>query len=179
MSNERVCIIGTGLAGLSAALYLARRDIPVTLIEKEDRPGGLASSIAIRGERIERFYHFICGPDVELVRLIQQVGLKDKLHWRSCKTSCFHDQRLYPFGTPFDLLRFDPLPLGQRVRFGVNILQSRYRREWLELDQQPAKGWLIRHVGTQAYTQIWEPLLKVKFGGVKCSPRTGHFLNEF
>jgi len=164
MSAEQVCIIGTGLAGLSAALYLARRNIPVTLIEKEYQPGGLASSIAIRGERIERFYHFICGADVELVRLIQQVGLEDKLHWRSCKTSYFHDHRLYPFGTPFDLLRFDPIPLGQRVRFGVNILWSRYRREWLELDQQPAKEWLIRHVGTEAYTQIWEPLLKVKFG---------------
>jgi len=50
MSNEQVCIIRAGLAGLSAALYLAGRNIRVTLIEKEDRSGGLASSVPIGDE---------------------------------------------------------------------------------------------------------------------------------
>jgi protoporphyrinogen oxidase len=122
--NREVCIIGAGLAGLSAALYLARRDIPITLIERENIPAGLASSIAFGGGRVERFYHFICGCDAELIQLIERVGLKDKLHRRPCSTTYFHDQRLYPFGTPFDLLRFGPTPFCQRIRFGLISLKA-------------------------------------------------------
>ncbi|PIU61393.1 MAG: hypothetical protein COS85_21155 [Armatimonadetes bacterium CG07_land_8_20_14_0_80_59_28] len=163
-SAERVHIIGAGIAGLAVALHLAKRDIPVTVLEKESCPGGLASSITIGGNRVERFYHFICGPDVELVRLIEEMGLKDKLHWRPCRIGYFLGGRMYAFGTPIDLLRFRPVPFSQRVRFGINVLQSRYRRSWLDLDGIPAKDWLIRQVGLEGYNQIWDPLLKVKFG---------------
>jgi len=132
--RKGVCVIGAGVAGLSVALHLARRNIPVTVIEKDDRPGGLASSISIGGERIERFYHFICGPDHDLVGLIDNLGLKSKLHWRSAKTSYLQGRRLYPFGTPFDLLRFGTVPLLQRIRFGLNVLRGRYQKEWHKLD---------------------------------------------
>jgi protoporphyrinogen oxidase len=159
-----VCIIGAGLAGLTAALRLAKQKVPVTLIEKEAVPGGLASSIALSNEPIERFYHFICGPDRELLQLIEEVGLKPKLHWHPCKVTYFQNQKLYAFGTPFDLLRFDPVPWSQRIRFGLNILCSTYRKDWRALDKIPARDWLIRQAGPEAYRRIWEPLIKLKFG---------------
>lgn len=164
MNYGQVYIIGAGIAGLTGALYLTRRNIPVTVFERHDCVGGLARSMPLEKKQIERFYHFICRPDVELLQLIESIGLQDTLHWKPCQTNYFQNQRLYPFGTPWDLLRFDILPLTQRVRFGLNILHSRYRQTWQVLDQLSVAEWLNCNIGKEAYAQIWEPLLRMKFG---------------
>ncbi|MCP4897909.1 MAG: hypothetical protein GY906_13130, partial [bacterium] len=65
---------------------------------------------------------------------------------------------------PFDLLRFTPIPLSQRVRFGLNVIRSRYRRDWRMLDKLPATDWLTSQIGREAYEAIWDPLLRIKFG---------------
>jgi protoporphyrinogen oxidase len=160
----RVAIIGGGLAGLAAAYDLGRDGFNVTLLEGASNAGGLASSFRLEGAPIERFYHFICRTDVDLVHLVRELGIQDKLHWRQARTSFFHNGRVYPFGTPFDLLRFAPVPLADRVRFGFSVIQSRYRSKWENLDAVSARDWLISHIGRQAYQVIWEPLLRVKFG---------------
>jgi len=152
------------MAGLTSALMLTRRGLPVVLIEQEDCPGGLARAFTFGDQRVEQYYHFICRPDRELLALITELGLGQKLHWRSCSTSYFHGEKLYPFGTPFDLLRFTPVPFTQRLRFGFNISQSRFCRNWRGVDQLTAKDWIMRRVGPAAYREIWEPLLKTKFG---------------
>ncbi len=160
----RVGIIGGGLAGLAAAYDLGRAGYEVTVLEAAPELGGLASSIFIDGEPLERFYHFICRPDTDLIALVEELGIADRLHWRPTRTSFFYDGRMYQFGTPFDLIGFAPVPFWQRIRFGLNIIHSRYRRRWLELDRVPARQWLIEQIGEQAYNVIWHPLLKVKFG---------------
>lgn len=163
-SKGRVCVIGAGLAGLAAAFDLGKQGYQVTLLEGASDLGGLASSIIIDGEPLERFYHFICRPDVDLIELVDELGIRDKLHWLPTKTSFFYDGKMYKFGSPFDLLRFHPIPLIQRLRFGLNIISSRYRHEWRALDKRAATQWLIEQIGERAYQVIWHPLLKVKFG---------------
>ncbi len=161
---KHIVVIGGGLAGLAAAYDLSRKGFRVTLVEEQDDFGGLASSISMEGQSVERFYHFICRGDDDLIDLVHELGLGDKLHWRQTSTAFFSHQRVYRFGTPFDLLRFDCIPWLQRLRFGVHILSSRFRSQWKWLDQIPAKPWLIENIGLEAYTEIWHPLLKVKFG---------------
>jgi phytoene desaturase len=45
MSRERVVIIGAGAGGLSAAIHLARRGFRVSVVEKNDQPGGRCARI--------------------------------------------------------------------------------------------------------------------------------------
>lgn len=164
MKQKRVVVVGAGLSGLAASYDLAHAGWHVTLVEAAKDFGGLASSVQIEGNAVERFYHFICRSDEHLMRLIDELGLREKLFWHQTRTSFFHDGRYYPFGTPLDLLRFSAVPPTQRVRFGLHVLASRFRKQWQWLDQMPAKPWLIEWIGKEAYDVIWHPLLKVKFG---------------
>lgn len=161
---QHVIVIGGGPSGLAAAYELIRAGRRVTLLEAAPEFGGLASSFQLDGLPVEQFYHFICRSDHDLVQLIQELGLRDELHWQQTRTAFYHDGRPYAFGTPFDLLFFSAVPWLQRLRFGVHILRSRYRSQWKWLDQMPAKPWLIESMGEQAYNVIWHPLLRIKFG---------------
>ena len=125
-SSPRVCILGAGLAGLSAAYQLGRRGLEVLILEAAPDVGGLASSIHIDGTPIERFYHFICRGDSDLIELVSELGIEDLLHWRPSRTSFLYEGELYGFGAPLDLLRFRPVPIIQRLRFGLNVIRSRY-----------------------------------------------------
>jgi len=162
--SKHAVVIGGGLAGLSAGYDLARLGYRVSLLEAGPDFGGLASSFNFGGRMVERYYHFICRNDFDLFEMIAELGLSEQLHWRQTRTAFYSNRRMYDFGTPFDLLGFDSIPLAQRIRFGFHILWSRYLKEWEELDRIPAKAWLIRNIGQQAYDAIWHPLLKVKFG---------------
>ena len=164
MVSKRVVVIGGGLAGLAASYDLARAGHRVVLLEAAPDFGGLASSFRLEGHPIERFYHFICRTDQDLLTLVDELGLGPKLHWRQTHTAFYYNGRHYPFGSPFDLLRFSAVPWWQRIRFGLHVTYSRYRSQWRWLDQIPAKPWLIECIGEQAYQVIWHPLLKVKFG---------------
>ena len=157
-------VIGGGLAGLAAAYDLARAGEQVTVLETAPRFGGLASTIPIEGLHIERFYHFICRADHDLINLVNELSIDQYLHWKPSNTQFYYNGRMYQFSRPHELLTFSPVPFLQRIRFGIHVLASRFRKDWMALDGIPAREWLISHVGLQAYSVIWHPLLGVKFG---------------
>ena len=159
-----VCVLGAGLAGLSAARDLALAGRRVIVLESAGSTGGLAESLEVGGTPIERFYHFLCTGDHDLLDLCAELGISDAVRWGRGGTAFYFDGRLYGFSGPADLLRFDPVPLTQRLRFGLNVIRSRYRRSWRSLDRVPAREWLIRQIGRRAYDVIWHPLLQIKFG---------------
>jgi len=160
----RIGIIGAGISGLSAALVLAKRGHAVDVFQREGSVGGLIATFDFAGTRIEHFYHFLCATDEGYFGLCQELGLSDRVQFAPAPTGFYFDGRSYPFSTPLDLLRFSPLPLSQRIRFGVFALEARWRKEWAQLDEMAAKPWLIDRLGRRAYEVIWEPLLALKFG---------------
>lgn len=160
----RVSVIGGGVAGIAAAYDLARAGHAVTVYEAGSRLGGLAGSFDFGGDEIERFYHFICRPDVALLQMAEEVGLGETIAWRHSPMGYFVDGHEYPFGTPMELLRFSPVSLWDRIRLGLMIVRARLVTRWQTLEHRTAKEWLISLVGERAYSVVWDPLLRVKFG---------------
>jgi protoporphyrinogen oxidase len=159
---KRAIVIGGGPAGIKAAHELAKSGAEVTLLESAAVLGGLASTFDVQGVRIERYYHFICKGDDDLIGTLDELGLADKLHWRDSRMAYFVDGTLYPFLTPVELLRFRALPLRDRVRAGAAVkLAQRMKEE--DLAPLKATAWLRRMFGDRTYRVIWEPLMRFKF----------------
>jgi len=159
---RRAIVIGGGPAGLKAAHTLQKAGAQVTLLESDQVLGGLASSFDVQGTRIERYYHFICRGDDQLVETLEELGLTNRLHWVDSRMAYFVDGRVYPFLTPLELLRFAPLAFHDRIRAGVAVkLAQRLSEE--ELAPQSAIEWLKRMFGEKGYRVIWEPLMRFKF----------------
>jgi protoporphyrinogen oxidase len=152
------------VTGLTAAYHLVRAGFAVTVMEAAQSVGGLAGSLMLHGKPVEKYYHFICRGDHELVTFVKELGLSDKLYWREAGTSCYIDGHTYAFNTPLDLIKFSAIPFVDRVRFGLHVMVSRYRPGWEDLDGVTAKKWLVERVGPRAYAAIWDPLLRIKFG---------------
>ncbi len=149
--------------GLSAALELLDEGHEVTVLEAADRAGGLAGSFDFGGVPAEKFYHFLCGADRVYFRWLDRLGLSKRLRWRRTSMAVYRDERLYPFGDPVSLLRFSPLSLSSRIRYGLQVLSAKRRNDWKSLEDVPARDWLIEGSGEEAYRVVWEPLLRQKF----------------
>jgi protoporphyrinogen oxidase len=160
----RVAVVGAGISGLTVALELARRGHAVRIFQREREIGGLLASFDLAGTTVERFYHFLCRGDRAYFDLCRELGLADRIRFRRARTGFFHDGRLYPFTSAFDLLRFTAIPPAQRTRLGLFAIACALRRDGTPLDAIAAKPWLIDKLGRETYDVIWDPLLSLKFG---------------
>lgn len=161
--RRRVCIIGAGMTGLAAGYRLAKAGYEVILIESTLEIGGMVSSFSLGADRIEHIYHHIFTSDIALYELADELGLAAMIEWYKPKDALYSQNRLYPFSSPLDLLRFKSIPFWQRVRTGLTVLRASHLADWESLDQQTAAEWICATGGRQAYRMLWQPLLRAKF----------------
>src|SRR5579875_2270640 len=90
LPHLHVGILGGGITGLTAAFYLLRAGVQVTVIEGRQQPGGLLTS------------------DNSLLTLREDLGLSEEIHWTETKVGFFADNRLYSMGSTQDFLKFPP-----------------------------------------------------------------------
>lgn len=77
----RVIIVGAGLTGLATAFWLLRRapHVDVVVLEAREQAGGNVGTEEIRGFRVERGPNGFLDRTPALPRLVQALGLKDRL----------------------------------------------------------------------------------------------------
>ena len=160
----KIAIVGGGMAGLSAALDLSEKGHEVYIYEKYNQLGGLASTVEIAGNQLERFYHHIFSTDLDILNLIETLGLSPELKWYEDKKGNWFEGKWYPFTTPKDVLTFKPLPLLDRIRFAVVGFYLSKVNNYRKFEDVLATEWLKKTMGEKAYKIICEPLLKAKFG---------------
>ena len=78
--NQKVIVIGAGIAGLTAAIYAKRSGFDVTLIEQHSIVGGMCTSWKRKGYLFEGAMHWLTGskPDTELHQIWRDTGALDK-----------------------------------------------------------------------------------------------------
>jgi protoporphyrinogen oxidase len=167
MSNKfHTAVVGGGFAGLSVAYELAKQGKRVVVIERDNELGGLAGGFKVGNEVLEKFYHHWFNNDVEIFKLIEELGANDNIVLRPTRTGMYFSNQFFRLSTPMDLLRFKALPFFDRIRLGIAVLRARSVKDWKKLENLSAKEWLIKLCGEKAYKVVWDPLLVGKFGDV-------------
>ena len=160
---DDVFVVGAGLAGLTAALRLARAGVRVRVIERYPSPGGLARALEVGGEPLEAFYHHLFTSDTAYLALAEELGLADAIEWLPSRMGIWTEGRLWDFGTPQSLLRFKPLRLVDKVRFAASTLLLQRISDPSQFENVTAAEWIRRHQGERVWQRVWGPLLYQKF----------------
>jgi protoporphyrinogen oxidase len=153
--TRRVAVLGGGLAGLACAYELARAGVEVTVIEREEHLGGMASSFSVDREGETFTYDF--GPhrfhttDEELIAHVKEI--LDGNHLKARRLS-----RIVLFGRFFDY----PLQAGNVLRNlpPLVLIRSFLDYFWVRfaervglshLSDDNFQGWVTKRFGRTLY----------------------------
>jgi protoporphyrinogen oxidase len=167
LRGRKVCILGAGITGLTAAFYLLRAGAEVTILEARPEVGGLSAHFDFGPFTWDRFYHCILTSDRNLLELLDDLGLTQELRWTKTKVGCFADGTLHSMSSSLDLLRFPGLNLWQKLRFGAGIVYASRIQDGRALEAEFAVDWLKKIFGRGNYEKMWGPLLKCKLGACR------------
>jgi protoporphyrinogen oxidase len=164
-TQPKIAVLGAGPMGLAAAYQLAMDGHHPVLFEADDRVGGMTASFDFGGLEIERYYHFHCISDDAFLKILDELGLADKMHWTETKMSYWYQGRLQPWGNPVALLTFRGLGPIAKFRYGLHAFFSTKRKKenWQPLDNVEATSWVKRWVGNKTYELMWRKLFDYKF----------------
>ena len=160
----KIGIVGAGAAGLAAAYDLSRAGHKVVVYESAPFIGGQASTIPVGGYPLERGYHHLFTNDRAILDLMDELGIGDAMEWYPSNVGTYVDGGLYRTTTAFDLLRFNAIPIYERIRMGLFTLRVQRIKDWESLEPYTADEWLSEKLGGKAYDVLWNPLLRGKFG---------------
>ncbi len=168
MPNTRnIAIVGAGIGGMAAAYDLVNSGHKVTIFEKEDFVGGLASGVKEPHWEwsVEKYYHHWFASDDHMLGLIAELGLSDRVLFPRPYTVVYHQGKFYPFDSYLNALLFPGLGWGfNKIRFGLVGLYLRLTNDWKSLEKTTVEAWMRRWAGEQVYQSMWEPLVVGKFG---------------
>ncbi|MEV4615914.1 FAD-dependent oxidoreductase [Kitasatospora sp. NPDC049258] len=158
-----VVVVGAGLAGLTAAVDLARAGVEVTVLEARDRVGGRTHGIEVApGRWVDAGAAYLGDRHTELLALIDESGLK------TVPTELVGDSR-FALGTASDGTRAGRFPPLDAVALGgmFDLLADltatvRVDAPWLtpgaaELDALTAADWAEQHL-THPDARLFFPL---------------------
>lgn len=152
------------MAGLTAALRLAKLGHRVTLWERGERFGGQAAAFDVTGGQLEYFYHHLFQSDREIVALMEELGIGDELAWLPSNVGYFADGKIFPLNGAADLLKLRIIPLRDRIRLGLVTAYLQRVKAWRRYEKVTAERWLRRALGNRAYERTWGAQLDAKFG---------------
>ncbi|HIP11609.1 MAG TPA: NAD(P)/FAD-dependent oxidoreductase [Arcobacter sp.] len=161
--HKKIAIIGAGPMGLAVAYQLIKEGCKPIIFEADDRIGGMAAMFDFGGVEIERYYHFHCTSDDDFLKVLKELDLEDKLHWKCTKMGYWYNSKLQEWGNPLALLKFEGLSMIAKFRYGLHAFLATKRDNWKPLEKYDAVTWIKTWVGKEAYAVLWSKLFAQKF----------------
>lgn len=162
----KIAILGGGLSGLAAGYRLSEKSNEVTILEKEDFLGGLASSYSIpwdgKNYWITKTYHHILHGDDTTINLIKELGLGSKFHKKKVKTGFLYKNKIWRFSSPIEVLKF-PIPVIDKIKLAKFILKISNKKNWDDAEGMNAKDWIIKEAGEKNFEVFFRQLIWNKF----------------
>ncbi|MBM3761604.1 MAG: protoporphyrinogen oxidase [Acidobacteria bacterium] len=172
-NNLPSIIIGGGISGLSAAYYLAKRNLPSILIESAPQLGGVIQTQSVADCLLEGGPDSFLAAKPEALTLIGELGLAGDVigsndHQRS--TWILKNGRMLPL--PDGLMMMVPtriwptaksplLSWGTKIRMGLELLH----RPVANAPDRSVGEFVEDHYGREAVDYLAEPLLSGVYGG--------------
>lgn len=131
---KKCLVVGGGLAGLSTAISLTKKNIHVHLIEASPKFGGRVYSFLdeASGNEIDNGQHLLLGCYYETIEFIKLIGAQQQFHFQKRLEIDFLDQNKseyhlkaaklpYPFGLLAGLLNYKILSLFDKIKIKTLI----------------------------------------------------------
>ncbi|MDD5628094.1 MAG: FAD-dependent oxidoreductase, partial [Elusimicrobia bacterium] len=148
--HRRVIIVGGGITGLTAAYELARQGRPVTVLEKEDRVGGLARSFAYAGSTFDIGPHRFYAPNRAVRDFIAEV-LADQAVTIPRRSGVHFIGKYYTW--PLKPAALFTLPPSITIRAAADLLAlGRGRRS----GPDNFEDYMVRHFGPTLYRAFFK-----------------------
>ncbi len=164
MKKKKIIIIGGGISGLAAAYIAGKNNWDVTVLEASSNVGGLLNTFEIGGTKLEFFYHHFFTHDSELLWLLKDLNIDNKILFEKGTMGFYRDGKIYNFNTPQDILKFKPLSFADKIRFGLTSVYLARFCKWENMENVPALDWFYKYAGDGVTDAIWKPMIDVKFG---------------
>ncbi len=166
---KKVLIIGGGLAGLSAAVFLARKGIKTVIIESSPAPGGRARSFTDTrlNAEIDNGQHLMMGCYKETLNFFDIIGAKDNIEIQDNLSAKFAERGgrifqldasplFYPLNLLIAMIRFRAVPFADRLKI-IFTLASLFRTDESKLNNISVKEFLRQKGQSErAISSFWE-----------------------
>jgi hydroxysqualene dehydroxylase len=165
--QPRVAVVGAGLAGLTAALELAKRGWRVDIYERSRLLGGKATSFEVDGHEVDCGQHVVLACCTATIDLISELGMSDSLYVQPRFEVTVLSRRRPPahlrasrLPAPMHLMtgfaRYPHLTTLDRLLIGRALVAARVDRN----PEGDMAAWLRRQrQSARALRAFWDPFL--------------------
>lgn len=159
-----VAIVGGGITGLTAAFYLRRANVPVTLYESSSRTGGMIQTIRRDGFLVEHGPNTILESGPEVPALVGDLGLKSRCLYPAAGMKARYVVRngravRLPHSA-LGALRTPLLSLQAKVR----VLGEPFVRRGI-LEDEPLSSFVTRRLGLELLDYVVDPFVGGVYAG--------------
>lgn len=165
-----VIVIGAGIAGLTAAHHLQQRGRRVVVLEAEHNAGGRMRSELLNGHVLDRGAQFLSSSYSIIPRLLQEMGLADRLRATSRRSAIVRGgrPRVLRIDRPLDAWSSGLLSSGAFLRLGWHTWRTRRATllslsdyaDWADFDDETTRSWVEENCGREVCDYFFEPMLQ-------------------